>query len=153
MVYYAFCWRKSSSDFSLLLLYFACQYVRYLADPPYTRLSVWSMSIVNENTKVHLKSFSYCLINGFSAFCSEANVTCLLTQSGDIGSFELEKEAREVILINDIKEKTFADFFFYIQGTSLAILLIWFRRGALENIKSLKINLLDFMDFSSLNYS
>lgn len=150
MVYYAFCWRKSSSDFSLLLLYFACQYVRYLADLPYTRLSVWSLSIVNENTKVHLKSLSYCLINGFSAFCSEANVTCLLTQS-DIGSFELEKKAREVILINDIKEKTFADFFFYIQGTSLAILLIWFRRGALENIKSLKINLLDFMDFSSLN--
>lgn len=150
MVYYAFCWRESSSDFSLLLLYFACQYVRYLADLPYTRLSVWSLSIVNENTKVHLKSLSYCLINGFSAFCSEANVTCLLTQS-DIGSFELEKKAREVILINDIKEKTFADFFFYIQGTSLAILLIWFRRGALENIKSLKINLLDFMDFSSLN--
>lgn len=108
-------WRKSSSDFSLLLLYFACQYVRYLADPPYTRLSVWSLSIVNENTKVHLKSFSYCLINGFSAFCSEANVTCLLTQS-DIGSFELEKEAREVILINDIKEKTFADFFFLHPG-------------------------------------
>lgn len=137
-----------------VLVYSYCTLLVNMSDILLTlpRLSVWSMSIVNENTKDHLKSFSYCLINGFSAFCSEANVTCLLTQS-DIGSFELEKEAREVILINDIKEKTFADFFFYIQGTSLAILLIWFRRGALENIKSLKINLLDFMDFSSLNYS
>lgn len=103
-----------------ILVYSYCTLLVNMSDilltlPTLDWLSVWSMSIVNENTKVHLKSFSHCLINGFSAFCSEANVTCLLTQS-DIGSFELEKEAREVILINDIKEKHLRIFFFLHPG-------------------------------------
>lgn len=148
MVYYAFCWRESSSGFSLLLLYFACQYVRYLADPP----SVVCLIYVNSKWKYE-RSFKIFLIL-FDKWIFRLLLwgQCnLLVDAERYRFIRVGKRSKRGNFNKWYKRENICGFFFLHPGHF--VLLIWFRRGALENIKSLKINLLDFMDFSSLNYS
>lgn len=64
--------------------------LRWIWPLPSIQLSVWSLWIVNENTRGHLKSFSHCLLYRNLFLCCEADVTWLLTQSDIASSLDIK---------------------------------------------------------------